>query len=152
MFDKLLEQVMGVRILEQKEFNDLFHLSPKNLGKVVTFIPRIPSPEMTVGEEDDETPRVSLSSTVEGCLAALPFGFVDEKGEYFETDIFYVYKVVNKPRIHKPTRWQVPDVENTGEVWALSSTRLKLVSKIRSRGELAKIGEDYSDYEILEEY
>lgn len=146
MFNKLLE-----RCLEEKEFSTLYHLSPKKLSSLV-LKPRIPSPEQTVGEEDEVTPRVSLAPTIGNCLLALGGGFIEgTDNSFIETDEFYVYKMINTPKLFTPNRFQVSDVNKTNEVWALSPVNLRLVSKIKYSGDFTS-NEDYSKYRVLEEY
>lgn len=135
MFD-LLEKCF------EKKFDDLYHVSWKNLGSSVTLNPRVPSQEQTLGEEDEVTPRVSLAPTIANCLSALGW----------DADEYYVYKLVNNPKLHEPTEEQVSDVQRTKEIWALSPATFKLVYKIRFKGLVGRLDTDYSDYEILEEY
>lgn len=140
MFLELYEKIIGIS--EQQEFGDLFHVSYKNEGKKIRFSPRIPDTEETAGEEDEITPRVSLSHTIEGCLSSM--------APPVDTDIYYVYKLVNEPKLYKPTKEQVPDVERTGEIWALTEAELVLIHKIRFTEPLGGLDTDYSKYEIIE--
>lgn len=146
MFEKLFES------LKEKISDDLFHISWKSLGSNVTFIPRIPTPEVTVGEEDEITPRVSLAPTISNCLSAISPPYNEETGGEVDVKEFYVYKLMNNPELYQPTSEQVPDVKLTNEIWALQPAKLKLISKIKFHGSIGNQMEDYTNYEILKEY
>lgn len=61
------------------------------------------------GYEDNKTPRVCLSDSIEGCIAA--------KG-YCESCDLILYTPVNPNiKVHKPTAKQCIDAPMTGEVW-----------------------------------
>jgi len=137
MFLSLLEKTTSIS-------EDLFHVSYENRGKKIRFSPRIPDSEETAGEEDETTPRISLSPTIEGCLSAI--------APIIDTDIYYVYQLINKPKLYKPTKEQVPDVEKTDEIWALTDTELVLIYKIKFTEPMGRLDTDYSKFEIIEEY
>ena len=81
--------------------NTLYFLSDKNMdGKILS--PRVPSNFFTKnGYEDDKTPRVSLSTSIHGCLMGISNNLQDKE--------FYVHKVINNPKTKKPNIEEVPD-------------------------------------------
>ena len=58
-------------IVKKSGVKTLYHIS-KNLDMIKEFIPRVPE-NRAVGEEA-ETPRICLSSSIDGCLTAVPWG------------------------------------------------------------------------------
>jgi len=118
--DKLYDYALESDIVLQK----LFHISTEKLdGKVLN--PRVPTNSLVRdGFEEGKTKRVSLSTSIQGCLVGLSRNL---KGMEF-----YIYipeKHISK--IKRPTINEVPDVNCTNEVWALESVPLKLYKKIQ---------------------
>lgn len=132
MFAELLEKALDEMFTNIQE-RRLYHVSKRNRGPEITFIPRIPLEAMS--GEDEKIKRVCLSKTIEGALIAL--------GNQFPYDDFicYVYELSNNPKIYKPSKTEVPDVEETGELWALEPAKLKRLYKVmvkgRKRGKLS---------------
>lgn len=58
-------------IIKENGIKKLYHISSK-CDIIEKFIPRIP--EDRAFKENASTPRISLSSTIEGCLTAVPWG------------------------------------------------------------------------------
>lgn len=118
------------------KYSHIYHLSESNNDKI-TLQPRIPDNFMTKnGYEDDKTPRVCLSSSINGCLRALSSNI---KGK-----TFYVYIPDDKDiwkHVVTPTKKQVPDCKVTGEVWVKQPVTLKCIGSIKV-GE--SIGEGHS--------
>ena len=99
----------------------LYHLSKdKNLGEL---IPRIPKSEY----EEQETPRVCFSNSVQGAL----IGINEDKDITGEE--FYVY-TIETDNYYQPTEDEVADVNITDEVWILEPITPTLHSKIRVDG------------------
>lgn len=117
---ELLEKIMNEDIAEQ---DNLYHISEDYFGKTVTMKPRLASYMRGSFGEDIKTPRVSLSTSVMGALAALDITMDGAE--------FYIYKLTNSPELYVPTEDQVPDVDVTKEVWALSLVELEFISKAK---------------------
>lgn len=88
-----------------------------------TLLPRIPDNFFTRnGFEENATPRVCLSTSIDGCLMAL--------GRNIQGQTFQVYST--KPSIiYYPSTDEVPDCKITGEVWSLDGLRLQPLFKIK---------------------
>jgi len=65
----------------------LYHLS-NDCNIINEFLPRIP--EDRAKDEDDKIPRISLSSTIEGCLTAAPWGGIDLEDLFWEDGSFLI--------------------------------------------------------------
>lgn len=103
----------------------LYHVSTSNLSGQ-TLTPRIPHNFLTDnGFEENKTPRVSLSTSINGCLIGMSQNL---KGKEF-----YVHQVVDSStlRTKKPSTSEVPDSKHTDEVWALTPVTLQAISKIK---------------------
>lgn len=100
----------------------LYHISEKDItGK--TLKPRVPSNYMTKnGYEDDKTPRVSFSKSIDGCLMGLGGNIQDKK--------FYVYKASGDYKTKNITNRDVPDQSLTNEVWVTSDVTLEKIGRI----------------------
>lgn len=111
------------------------HCSSKYLGKEVVFNPRIPKDRMSY--ENDNVPRICMSTSIDGCLTA-----IDTMYTWFEGDrLVYVYVcIVDEKYVIHPTVEDVPDVLFSGEVWSTVPTTLKHILTIQLV--------DYLDYDI----
>lgn len=92
--------------------------------------PRVPSNFMTKnGYEENKTPRVCFSTSIDGCLRALSQNVNGKE--------FYVYnpEISSKHTVYKPTQKEVPDVKVTNEHWILQPVTLYCIGKIRVTGE-----------------
>lgn len=76
-----------------------------------------------LGGEDKNTPRVCLAPTLGGCLAAIEAWSRLGPGD----DQIVVYWNADPIEVLVPSRRLVPDAPETGEVWSLEPTRLRLV-------------------------
>ena len=103
---------------------NLYHISEKNLDNKILY-PRIPNNYMTKnGYEDNKTPRVSFSKSIDGCLIALSANI---KGKEF-----YIYEPIdNNVKIKSITNNDVPDANLTDEVWILEPVKIKVTGKIK---------------------
>lgn len=111
-----------------------YHISLEAQEVVKEFIPSLPSAVYV--HEDKETPRISLSDSIEGCLSAVPWG--GRKLEHVQCEftevcdeemnlVFRVYEfddsriqeenIVSTERLVK--EGLVMDAENSGEVWVI---------------------------------
>lgn len=115
-------------IFENKNNGNLFHLSESNLdGEILK--PRIPDNYMTKNNfEDNETKRISFSTSIDGCLIAM--------GKNLKNKIFNVHipsKPINEKYIinTKELENKVPDVHLTNEVWVIKPVKLKYIYQIK---------------------
>lgn len=99
--------------------NLYFHLSyDKDLTRLT---PRVPN-EYIMDYEDDITPRISASPTIEQCLTAMSD----------DSYMFYVYVIdITGVRTHKPTILDVPDVEYTEEIWIMEEVEPYLIGEVK---------------------
>lgn len=103
----------------------LFFISSEGNLHETEMTPRIPENYMTEnGYEDNKTPRISFSTSIDGCLMAL--------GKNVSNQVFYVYQPVGKYKVITPTIDQVPDVKITKERWICEPVNLVRVGKIRA--------------------
>lgn len=108
----------------------LFHVS-LDLNIKEEFVPRVPSKNVLIENEDDTTQRICLGTTIKGCLTAVPWG-----GNTFE-DLFFdncvsqfirVYEfdsedikdnnIVSSEELYRSDK--VRDAEISGEVWVVN--------------------------------
>lgn len=100
---------------------DVYFISNQYLDDK-TLKPRVPTNYLTEnGYEDNTTKRVCLSTSVDGCLAAMSRNI---KGE-----IFHVYFISTD--VYKPTTAEVPDRDITDEVWSLKPVTLRYVYTVK---------------------
>ena len=103
----------------------LYFISKDRLDEAEIIHPRIPDNYMTQhGYEDNKTPRISFSTSIDGCLMGL--------GKNVSNQVFYVYQPVGKYKVITPTIDQVPDVKITKERWICEPVKLIRVGKIRA--------------------
>lgn len=104
---------------------NLFFISSEGDLHETEMMPRIPNNYMTDnGYEDNKTPRISFSTSIDGCLMGL--------GKNVSNQVFYVYQPVGKYKVITPTIDQVPDVKITKERWICEPVKLVRVGKIRA--------------------
>lgn len=103
----------------------LFFISSEEDLHETEMTPRIPNNYMTDnGYEDNKTPRISFSTSIDGCLMGL--------GKNVSNQVFYVYQPAGKYKVITPTIDQVPDVKITKERWICEPVKLVRVGKIRA--------------------
>ena len=109
-------------IFESSNNSNLYFLSTENFDNK-TLTPRIPSNYFTKnGFEDNKTPRICFSTSINGALAALSMNLKNK--------VLYVHS----PEItdyYKPDISEVPDVKITNEVWVKEPTSIKCIGKIK---------------------
>lgn len=111
------------------EYIRVYHLSTTDLGHVPTLTPRVP--ECHLHGEDLETPRICCSTTVIGCIMAMP-PFM-ELGNIESRD-FWLYEAhVPVANIEQPTHREVPDVWQTGELWITQEQDFLCIGKYHVR-------------------
>lgn len=104
---------------------NLFFISSERDLHETEMTPRIPNNYMTEnGYEDNKTPRISFSTSIDGCLMGL--------GKNVSNQMFYVYQPAGKYKVITPTIDQVPDVKITKERWICEPVKLVRVGKIRA--------------------
>ncbi len=105
----------------------LYHIST-DLSHDGTFIPAVPESRMQ--EEEDETKRICVATTIEGCFSALPSGgsrinrLVEQAGGVFrvfhiDTEVCGIADEAIWNDIYLYEEGLVPDAEHTGECWIL---------------------------------
>lgn len=101
-----------------------YHLSKSN--KTINFTPRIPDNFFTKnGYEENKTPRVCFSNSIDGCLCALSYNIEGMK--------FYIHAPKDyKGRIKENSyvRSKVPDAKITGEVWFLDNVKTEVIGEV----------------------
>lgn len=104
---------------------NLFFVSEHGDYNETIVQPKIPDNYMTQnGFEDNKTPRVCFSTSIDGCLMALSQNITDK--------VFYVYQPVGKHKVITPTEKQVPDVKITKERWICEPVELTSIGKIKA--------------------
>ena len=104
---------------------NLFFVSEHGDYDETIIKPKIPNNYMTQnGFEDNITPRVCFSTSIDGCLMGLSQNITDKT--------FYVYQPVGKHKIITPTEKQVPDVKITKERWICEPVELTCIGKIKA--------------------
>ena len=112
------------RMFQKSFYETYLFLSEQDMdGEVI--VPRIPHNYFTENYyEDTITPRVCLSSTIEGALKAI------SSKRKIGTE-FYVHTPMHECTVYHPTEQQVPGCKLTGEVWSKEPVRLTTIGKIR---------------------
>lgn len=104
---------------------NLFFVSEHGDYDETVVHPKIPDNYMTQnGFEDNTTPRVCFSTSIDGCLIAL--------GQNITNKVFYVYQPVGKHKVVVPTEEQVPSVKITKERWICEPVELTCIGKIKA--------------------
>lgn len=122
--EKLFDTTSATEVTNKK----YYHVSEKK-SPFISLTPRIPSNHFTrIGAEDKVTPRICVSSSIDGALIAL--------GKNLQGKVLYVYElddykgdVVTNSEIRK--RKLVPDAKVTGEVWLLKPAKLRQVAVVK---------------------
>lgn len=118
--------------------NLYFHLSGND--KLTKLYPRVPE-EIITDFEDDETPRISVSPTIDQCLTAIPGGS--------DIRMYYVYAIdITGLEVYQPNIYEVPDVEYTEELWILEEVEPLLIGEVHITGHehLANVTLEVPDY------
>lgn len=109
-----------------------YHLTlDLNSKKDKVFIPRIPNEEITVPGEDLSTPRICVSSTIEGCLSSAPWGgrsldeiiFSNGCSQLIKVYEFNIEDIAPKNLVSPKDLYQsdrVRDAEITNEYWIIN--------------------------------
>lgn len=103
----------------------LYFISKDRLDESEIIHPRIPDNYMTQhGYEDNKTPRVCFSTSIDGCLTALGMNVSNQK--------FYVYHPISDAKVITPTEEQVPDASITKERWICEPVQLHYIGAIKA--------------------
>lgn len=101
----------------------LYRISESSNWDGAVISPRVPRNYMTDnGYEDDKTPRVCFSTSINGCLRAMSANLKNKE--------FYVFIPDGKYDFYRPTVKEVPDQLVTNEVWIKEDVKLKMIGKI----------------------
>lgn len=126
-----------------KEYNkdcQIYHLSKEYLdGK--SLKPRIPS--NTMWGEDRRHKRVCFSTSIVGCIRALP----SAHGEYF----VYVPEKRGDTKVFVPSMDEVPDVKWTREKWVRKKVKVRCIGKLKVLNNPVYDSEKFT-FRWLEEY
>jgi len=116
--------------------NSLYFLSETNMDQKI-LQPRIPDNFLTKnGYEDNTTPRVCFSTSIDKCLTAMSMRLTNKE--------FYVHYPAEEHDVYSPSVEEVPDVQITGEKWIKEPVKLICVGKIRVTGPTRGKGMDYT--------
>lgn len=117
-------------VIKESEIKKLYHLSNK-CDIVEEFVPRVP--DSRAKDEEGETPRVSLSPTIEGALTAVPWGGMQLENMFWEEGSFlirvYEFDIANMnldnllPPQYLYSKDLVIDSKITEEYWYLKSIK-----------------------------
>jgi hypothetical protein len=110
----------------------LFHLSWENHDGEV-FYPRVPSNRMV--DEDDCTDRVCLSSSLHGCYTAIndtPYWFRTQIDDFIFVHVAKnLRELVETENLWLPGLDEVPDILETGEIWATGPVEMECICVAR---------------------
>ena len=133
----------------------MYHLSQYNLdGKIIR--PTIPNNFFTKNNyEENSTPRVCFSDSIDKCIMALNKKCEDEE--------LFVHIPDGKYTVYKPNKNEVPDTLITKELWIESPVKMKCIGKIKIIGDSGEDGLKFSygdktaelyhwDYKWIEKY
>ena len=107
----------------------LYRIEKHDLGKEVTFCPRVPS-NIVLHMEDNKTKRVCAASTPIGALWSsqmdmelhtfIEYGKLSRKSK---VPIWLYYTDIDNEFVYQPTVDEVSDVGLTGEFWIMKETK-----------------------------
>lgn len=125
--DKVVKEAISL-LTESSKYNipsnqKYFFLSKTSMDDEV-LIPRIPDNFMTKnGYEDNTTPRVCFSKSIDGALTAL--------SRNLEGEELFVHIPDESHNIYNPTIKEVPDKNITDEVWIKEKVNVRMIGKIK---------------------
>ena len=126
----------------QCKHKPLYHLSFEcHDGEV--FRPRRMDKDAVMEGEDWKTPRICVSTSVDGALTSILDNDLMPIGKVLWVHVVdNLQKLASNGSIYKPRTDEVPDADVTGEHWLTSAARLKVVGQI----EVIDIAEDSLAY------
>lgn len=121
--------------------NLVFHITPDKYADGQVWEPRVPdyldpyNPEET-GFEDNTTPRICFSTSIEGCLNGITVNLPRHNPDQFDKLYVYIPEKPWKEYKHKTNKELVKnklvyDANVTREVWIMEPVRMKLYGVIR---------------------
>lgn len=125
----------------------VYHLSRDNLGKTITFKPRVPDFGLDIKDfkENNTIPRICVAPTIAGCLFAI--GCIPDKIN--DEVIYHVYETdVNTKYVYQPTIYDTLDSYYTGELWILRKTTFTKTKILECRKQFDLPNYYYSRYSI----
>lgn len=129
----MIRLIEAVRVLKSET---LYFLSDKNFNNKI-LEPRVPDNFFTEkGFEDNQTKRVSFSTSIEGCLRGLSCNLTDRE--------FFVHIPVGDYTAYKPDTKDVPDSQVTNEMWICSPVKVMCIGKIHITGDTGEEGIPFS--------
>ena len=119
----------------------VFHVTPEKHADGQVWKPRVPdyldpyNPEET-GFEDNTTPRICFSTSIEGCLNGITVNLPRQNPDQFDKLYVYIPEKPWKQYKHKTNKELVKDklvydANVTREVWIMEPVRMKLYGVIR---------------------
>ena len=119
----------------------VFHVTPEKHADGQVWKPRVPdyldpyNPEET-GFEDNTTPRICFSTSIEGCLNGITVNLPRHNPDQFDKLYVYIPEKPWKEYKHKTNKELVKDklvydANVTREVWIMEPVRMKLYGVIR---------------------
>lgn len=108
----------------------VYHLTTKYELQKLTRKPRIPTTRAY--NEDAITSRVCCAPDIEGCLLALQFEFPEEGNPDFKYSNLYRHYIYRTDieSFYQPSSQEVPDVEDTLEIWILEPVTFDYIGAI----------------------
>lgn len=118
---------MAIKII--KKDKKLYHITKRH-NQINSFTPRIPS--KIAYEEDETTPRICTSTTIEGCLNALPRArnydqLIIQARRVFKIFVFHVKQEDYISSQELEFLKLVPDVKETDEHWLVEERKADMV-------------------------
>lgn len=112
--------------LGDNNLSNIYFLSPLCYNDEL-LIPRIPNNYLTKNNyEENKTPRVCFSKSIEGCLRGLSRNLFGE-----ELYVHIPESPINIKKIYIPTVLEVPDCNLTDEVWYTDKINITCIGKIK---------------------
>jgi hypothetical protein len=106
----------------------LYYLSKKK-NTSLKLVPRLPNNFMTrKGYEDNKTPRVCMSNSIDGALMALSRKLDGQTIYVYEPMVKSFKTVSNRTIVSKKL---VPDARITGETWAMEPVKMRLIGVVK---------------------
>ena len=126
----------------QCKHKPLYHLSFEcHDGEV--FSPRRMDKDAVMEDEDWKTPRVCVSTSVDGALSSILDSDLNPIGKVLWVHVVdNLQKLASNGSIYKPSTNEVPDADVTGEHWLTAPAKLKAVGQI----EVTDIAEECVQY------
>lgn len=113
-YHQLCESLLN---LQEQEERTWYHISRKDFGPEVKFLPRTP---ITACQGEPDTPRICVSPSLAGCLVAGVIGFICDKH-------IYIYAT----HAHAVPAYEVFDADVTEEHWILKPAIFKKVGQLK---------------------